>query len=106
MIFRITLGFEIFILTFQELYQHKILSLNVAPVYNQRISFLSVIHGFLFSQTSSIYEKLYIISVAFLFPVISLGFETHMELKMFLVLTVAYLMVCILIDGIMDLFYF
>lgn len=48
MIFRITLGFEIFILTFQELYQHKILSLNVAPVYNQRISFLSVIHGFQF----------------------------------------------------------
>lgn len=52
------------------------------------------------------YKKLYIISVAFLLPVISLGFETHMELKMFLVLTVAYLMVCLIIEEIMDLFYF
>jgi len=71
-----------------------------------------IIHyNFLFFISKTIfadycYKKLYIISVAFLLPVISLGFETHMELKMFLVLTVAYLMVCLIIEEIMDLFYF
>lgn len=50
-------------------------------------------------------KKLYIISLTFLLPVASMGLETHVELKTFLLLTVAYLMVCILIEGIMDLIY-
>jgi hypothetical protein len=50
-------------------------------------------------------KKLYIISLTFLLPVASMGLGTHVELKTFLLLTVAYLMVCILIEGIMDLIY-